>query len=106
MMSERSYVIYGPPAKVTFEIELITDTAGHQQTGGSGASCWGFNQSNIVRHGEQVYAMSWRDDLTLIVFQRLGPGRWLARLHQYHPSWRNQSAIHGLLLDRCVSEKQ
>ena len=71
-------VTYGPPAQVRFETELITDSAGNKQAGGSGRSCWGFNQSNIVRHGEHVYAMCWRDDLHLIVFRRIGPGRWEA----------------------------
>ena len=47
MKSERIEVTYGPPAKARFEVEMITDTAGYQQTGGSGASCWGYNQSNI-----------------------------------------------------------
>ncbi|MSS71372.1 MAG: hypothetical protein EXS64_07765 [Candidatus Latescibacteria bacterium] len=79
-MSERTQVTYGPPAKVKFEMEMITDTAGCKQSGGSGASGWGYNQSNIIRCGEEVYAMSWRDDLTLTVFRRVGPGQWEASL--------------------------
>lgn len=75
-MTDRARVHYGPPAHPRFTIELITDTAGSRQTGGSGASCWGFNQSNLVRAGEEVYALSWRDDLSLVVFRRLGPGCW------------------------------
>ena len=78
MKPERVEVTYGPPAKARFEVEMITDTAGYQQTGGSGASCWGYNQSNIVRQGEEVYALSWRDDLTLVVFRRTGAGQWEA----------------------------
>jgi len=77
-MPERPCVTCGPPARFGFECELISETAGCRQTGGSGASCWGYNQSNIVRCGEQVYALSWRDDLTLVLFRRLGPGRWEA----------------------------
>jgi len=61
---------------VRFEVERIADNAGYRQTGGSGASCWGYNQSNIVRCGEEEYALSWRDDLTLVVFRRVGPGEW------------------------------
>ncbi|MBM3278877.1 MAG: hypothetical protein FJY95_12470 [Candidatus Handelsmanbacteria bacterium] len=75
-MPERIPVAYGPPAHPLFAIELITDTAGCDQSGGSGASCWGYNQSNIVRCGEEVYALSWRDDLSLVVFRRVGPGQW------------------------------
>ncbi len=75
-MTDRIPVQYDPPAHPRFAIELITDTAGCKQTGGSGGSCWGFNQSNIVRCGEEVYALSWRDDLSLVVFRRIGPGRW------------------------------
>lgn len=56
-------VAYGPPAQVKFETELITDTAGYQKTGGQGRCSWGFNHTNIVRHGEHVYALCWRDDL-------------------------------------------
>jgi hypothetical protein len=75
-MPERAQVACGLPAHPRFAIEAITDTAGCVQTGGSGASCWGYNQSNIVRCGEEVYALSWRDDLSLVVFRRAGPGRW------------------------------
>ncbi len=71
-------VAYGPPAKARFETELITDTAGYTQRGGTGRSSWGFNQSNIVRHGDQVYAMCWRDDRHLVVFRRIMPGQWEA----------------------------
>lgn len=71
-------VLYGPAVTPVFETELITDTAGHLKTGGTGRSCWGFNQSNLVRHGDQLYAMCWRDDLALVVFRRTGPGRWEA----------------------------
>jgi hypothetical protein len=74
--TDRPQARYDPPAHPCFTIELITDTAGSGQTGGSGASCWGFNQSNVVRAGEEVYALSWRDDLSLVVFRRIGPGRW------------------------------
>ena len=78
MKPERVHVTYAQPASPRFEVEMITDTAGHLQTGGSGASCWGYNQSNIVRAGEDVYALSWRDDMTLVVFRRVGDGRWEA----------------------------
>ncbi len=71
-------VSYGPAARVRFEAELITDSAGRREAGGLGRSCWGFNQSNIVRHGDDVYAMCWRDDLHLVVFRRVGAGRWEA----------------------------
>ncbi|MCE2441151.1 MAG: hypothetical protein J4F39_17215 [Candidatus Latescibacteria bacterium] len=76
MKPERVHVTYGPREAPRFEVEMITDTAGRLQTGGSGASCWGYNQSNIVRSGEDVYALSWRDDMTLVVFRRVGDGRW------------------------------
>ena len=79
-MLARTQVTYGPVVTPKFEVERITDTAGRQQTGGSGASCWGYNQSNIVRCGEEVYALSWRDDLTLVVFRRVEAGRWEASL--------------------------
>ena len=69
-------VEYAPPATAHFTVELITDTAGHILRGGSGASCWGYNQSNIVRHDDTVYALSWRDDLTLVVYCRSGDGPW------------------------------
>ncbi len=78
MKPERVHVTYGPRQTPRFEVEMITDTAGYLQTGGSGASCWGYNQSNIVRAGEDVYALSWRDDMTLVVFRRTGAGRWEA----------------------------
>ena len=78
MKPERVHVTYAQPASPCFEVEMITDTAGHLQTGGSGASCWGYNQSNIVRAGEDVYALSWRDDMTLVVFRRAVDGRWEA----------------------------
>lgn len=71
-------VAYGPPARVKFETELITDTAGYQKTGGQGRSSWGFNHTNIVRHGEHVYALCWRDDLSLVIFHRVKPGEWEA----------------------------
>ena len=71
-------VAYGPPAAVRFETELITDTAGYTQRGGTGRSSWGFNQSNIVRHGDHVYAMCWRDHRHLVVFRRVTPGQWEA----------------------------
>jgi hypothetical protein len=69
-------VTYGPPAKAKFETELITDTGGYQKTGGQGRACWGFNHSNIVRHGKDVYALCWHDDLSLVVFHRTAPGQW------------------------------
>lgn len=75
-MTDRDQVQHGPPVRPRFTIERITDTAGCVQTGGSGASCWGFNQSNIVRAGAEVYALSWRDDLSLVVFRRAAPGCW------------------------------
>lgn len=74
--ANRPEVEHGPPARCQWAVELITDTAGCIQTGGTGASCWGFNQSNLVRHEDQVYALSWRDDLSLVVFRRVAPGRW------------------------------
>ena len=73
---ERNTVDYGPPVPVEFAVERITATAGHTLRGGSGASCWGYNQSNIVRCGAALYALSWRDDLSLRVYRRLGPGEW------------------------------
>ena len=73
---ERNTVDYGPPVPVEFAVERITATAGHTLRGGSGASCWGYNQSNIVRCGAELYALSWRDDLSLRVYRRLGPGEW------------------------------
>ena len=39
MKPERVRVTYAQPASPRFDVELITDTAGHLQTGGSGASC-------------------------------------------------------------------
>jgi hypothetical protein len=33
-------VPYGPAVTPAFETELITDTAGHLKTGGTGRSCW------------------------------------------------------------------
>jgi hypothetical protein len=69
-------VSYGPPAKVQFTTELITDTGGYQKTGGQGRSCWGFNHANLLRHKDDLYALCWHDDLTLTVFQRKGPGKW------------------------------
>lgn len=71
-------VAYGPPLRVKFQTELITDSAGNKHTGGTARSCWGFNQSNIVRHGRNVYAMCWRDDLHLMVFHRTQRGHWEA----------------------------
>jgi len=71
-------VSLGPPLNPRFETELITDTAGYTQRGGTGRSSWGFNQSNIVRHGDDVYAMCWRDDLHLVVFRRVKQGQWEA----------------------------
>ena len=68
-------VARGEAARVKFDVELITDTAGNQPAGGVGRSCWGFNQSNLVRHGENIYAMCWRDDQHLVVFHRGGSGR-------------------------------
>ncbi len=66
------------PVTPRFDIEQITNTAGCRLTGGSGASCWGYNQSNIVRAGQDVYALSWRDDLSLVVYRRVDPGTWEA----------------------------
>jgi hypothetical protein len=73
-----SRVRYGPPAKARFETELITDTGGYRKTGGQGRSCWGYNHANIVRHRNQLYALCWRDDLSLVVYRRAAPGRWEA----------------------------
>ncbi len=67
---------YPQPTPPQFTIERITDTAGHTLRGGSGASCWGYNQSNIVRHGDTLYALSWRDDLSLVLFCRTGTAPW------------------------------
>ena len=75
-MERNTIVEYGPAAAVEFAVERITATAGHMLRGGSGASCWGYNQSNIVRYGAELYALSWRDDLSLRVYRRLGPGEW------------------------------
>jgi hypothetical protein len=76
--THRPDVVRGEPARCRFEIQQITETAGCIQTGGTGASCWGFNQSNLVRHGDQVYALSWRDDLSLTVYRRAAAGEWEA----------------------------
>ena len=92
----RSRVSYDAPARIRFEVDLVTETAGCIQTGGTGASCWGFNQSNLVRRGDQVYALSWRDDLSLVVFQRLGAGRWEAS-----PPLPATPQNGNLLLDRA-----
>ena len=67
-------VAHSAAAGFDLTTELITDTAGHLLTGGSGNSGWGYNQHNLVRHGPHVYALSWRDDLTLAVFRRVGEG--------------------------------
>ena len=75
-------VARGKAARVKFDVELITDTAGNRPAGGVGRSCWGFNQSNLVRHGENIYAMCWRNDQHLVVFHRGGSGRWQARAHR------------------------
>ena len=77
-MAEVQSVEYGPIAVPGFICERITDTAGHILRGGSGASCWGYNQSNIVRHNDALYVLSWRDDLSLIVYCRVGSGPWQA----------------------------
>lgn len=74
----RPMVVYGSPARFDWRVECITNTAGCRLTGGSGASCWGYNQSNIVRFEKDLYALSWRDDLTLAVFRRLDNGTWEA----------------------------
>ncbi|NKB66129.1 MAG: hypothetical protein GKR89_03625 [Candidatus Latescibacteria bacterium] len=71
-------VKFSAPIKPQFTVEPITATAGHKLSGGSGASCWGYNQSNIIRHQDQLYALSWRDDLSLVVYRRLGPSDWEA----------------------------
>src|SRR5690349_16648076 len=76
--NEFAPVTYDAPAKARFETELITDTGGYQKTGGQGRSCWGYNHSNIVRHGKEVYALCWHDDLTLTVYRRVKPGQWEA----------------------------
>ena len=69
-------VTYSPPIGARVRCELITDRAGHKKTGGVGRSCWGFNQTNIVRTGAGVYALWWRDDLNLVVSRRAGEGTW------------------------------
>lgn len=74
--SHRPMVAHSAPATFQWEVERITNTAGCRLTGGSGASCWGYNQSNIVRFEDEVYALSWRDDLTLVIFRRLSDGTW------------------------------
>lgn len=74
--NHRPDVVRGPKARFNWYVERITDSAGHQLSGGSGASGWGYNQSNIIRFKEDVYALSWRDDLTLCVFRRIGDGSW------------------------------
>jgi hypothetical protein len=78
MTDPRPAVTLMPPARFQWHVERITDTAGCRLTGGSGASCWGYNQSNIVRCEDDIYALSWRDDLTVTVFRRLSDGRWEA----------------------------
>jgi len=72
----RKSVGYRAPVTATFAIERITDTAGHILRGGSGASCWGYNQSNNVRHGDILYALSWRDDLSIVLYCRIGTAPW------------------------------
>jgi len=74
----QSRVVYGPPVRARFETELITDTAGYKKTGGQGRTSWGYNHSNIVRHGKEVYALTWRDDLSLVIYRRVKPGEWEA----------------------------
>ena len=74
----RLEVKWGPPEVPHWRVEQITDTAGCRLTGGSGASGWGYNQSNLVRCFDDLYALSWRDDLTLCVFRRLSRGTWEA----------------------------
>jgi len=74
----RPPVRYLAPVTPRLDVELITDTAGCKLTGGSGASCWGYNQSNVVRAADQVYALSWRDDMSLVVYRRAAPGQWEA----------------------------
>ena len=73
---ERTEVKYGPAVEAKFDIERITASAGHILRGGSGASCWGYNQSNIVRHDDTLYALSWRDDLSLVLYCCVGAGPW------------------------------
>lgn len=75
---ERPRIAYGSPAPFAWRVERITDTAGCRLTGGSGASGWGYNQSNLVRCDDELYALSWRDDLTLCVYRRAGDERWEA----------------------------
>ena len=77
-MDDRPDVRLGAPARFDWRVEAVTDTAGHLLSGGSGASGWGYNQSNLVRCGDDLYALSWRDDLTLCVFRRLAAGHWEA----------------------------
>ena len=69
-------VEYSPPVAAQVRCGLITDRAGHKKTGGVGRSCWGFNQTNIVRTDRGVYALWWRDDLSLLVSRRTGEGTW------------------------------
>jgi perosamine synthetase len=69
-------VAYAPPAPVRFETERITDTGGWRHSGGTGRSCWGYHQSNIVRYGDSIYALCWRDDTHLTAFRRVSPGMW------------------------------
>lgn len=69
-------VCYTTPVHAFFTPERITDTGGWQHSGGTGRSCWGYHQSNIVRSGAEVYALCWRDDTHLTVFRRIGVGTW------------------------------
>lgn len=71
-------VRFKPPVPLTVTAEQITDEGGWQHTGGIGRSCWGYHQSNIVRHGADVYALVWRDDEHLRVFHRRDGGAWEA----------------------------
>jgi hypothetical protein len=75
-VAARPDVVTGPPARFDWRVETVTDTAGHRLSGGAGASGWGYNQSNLVRCDDDVYALSWRDDLTLCVYRRLPSGSW------------------------------
>ena len=54
-MVDRPEVSLGPPARFDWRVERIADSAGHRLSGGSGASCWGYNQSNLVRRGDDLY---------------------------------------------------
>ncbi|MEE2658256.1 MAG: hypothetical protein VX733_07110 [Candidatus Latescibacterota bacterium] len=76
MNDSRPEVTRTPPARFRWQVERITDNAGCKLSGGSGASGWGYNHSNIVRCRDDLFALSWRDDLTLALYRRVREGNW------------------------------